>query len=219
MRILKCAAWVFFVLLGCKSAYARGELAELPTKAATPAGDSMGTSEPAVGLFERGRYEFNFSNGVLFSPFLATGHRPTINYTMTEVQFGYMLTEVRGTGWLRGNVELAGEGFASRIFDGDGSFIAGGTLWGRYNFVQPACRFVPYGQVGLGMVSTDISHRIVGQPFNFNIEVGLGTRYLLNEHWAVGLELRYQHISNADSGRHNLGINALGPILGVSYLF
>ena len=173
----------------------------------------------APNSIEDSRYEFNFSNGVLFSPFVATGHRPTINYTMTEVQFGYMLTPVRGTGWWRGNIELAAEGFASGIFEGDGSWIAGGTVWGRYNFVQPSQRFIPFGQLGLGMVSTDVEHKVVGQPFNFNIELGLGTRYQLCDHWSVNLEFRYQHISNADSGRHNIGINAAGPILGVSYLF
>jgi hypothetical protein len=35
----------------------------------------------------------------------------------------------------------------------------------------------------------------------------------------LNLECRYQHISNANTGKHNLGINAIGPLLGVSYFF
>ena len=170
-------------------------------------------------LFEHGRYEGGLSSGVMFSPFIATHLRPTINYTITAVQFGYMLSNVKGSGCLRGNFELAGEGFGSAIFDGAGSYIAGCTVWGRYNFVPAHSRFVPFGQIGLGLTSTDIDHKIVGQPFNFNIDVGLGTRYFLSEKWALTLEYRYQHISNANSGRHNLGINAHGPLLGVAYLF
>ena len=170
-------------------------------------------------LFEKGRYEAGLNSGALFSPFVATYERPTINYTVTAVQFGYMLSEVSGTNWLRGNFELLGEGFGSAIFQGPGSYIAGVTVWGRYNFVPAHSRFVPFAEAGLGLTSTDIDRGIVGQPFNFNLDLGLGTRYFLSAKWALTLEYRFQHISKANTGRHNLGINAHGPILGVAYLF
>lgn len=169
--------------------------------------------------FSRGRFEASLNSGALFSPFVAVAHRPTINYSITEIQLGYMLGDVKGDGWYRGNVELVGEGFGSGIFQGPGSFIAGATVWGRYNFVQPGWRFVPFFQAGAGLTSTDIPHRYVGQPFNFNLELGGGVRCFLTSRWAVNLEFRYQHISNANTGRHNLGINGAGPLLGVSYLF
>ena len=172
-----------------------------------------------TNLFDSLHYEATLTSGVLFSPFIANGGRPTINYTISEAQFGYILREPRGQGWLRGNFELLGEGFGSGIFDGPGGYIAGITLWARYNFVQPGWRFIPYAQAGAGATATDINPHIVGQTFNFNLDIGLGTRYLLNQKWAVLLEYRYQHISNANSGAHNLGINAHGPILGICYLF
>jgi opacity protein-like surface antigen len=193
---------------------------ELAPTRADEIGANISTNEASAGgLFENVRYEATLNNGVLFSPFLATGGRPTINYTITEVQVGYLLSEVKGHGWLRGNFELVGEGFGSAIFHGEGSFIAGVTFWLRYNFVPPGWRLVPYTQLGAGLTSTDITHKVVGQPFNFNLELGIGTRYLLSEHWGLNLEYRYQHISNADTGAHNIGINACGPIVGVSYLF
>jgi lipid A 3-O-deacylase len=177
-------------------------------------------TSPPDRLFAHGRYEAAFNSGVLFSPFLATHGRPTLDYTITSLQLGYMLGDVKGHGWWRGNFELAGEAFASDIFRGPGSYIAGGTLWLRYNFVpQKSPKLVPFVQGGAGMVSTDIDHRIDGQPFNFNLDVGLGVRYLAGQHWALSLECRYQHISNANMGHNNLGINAIGPILGVSYFF
>jgi hypothetical protein len=86
-------------------------------------------------LFERGRYEAAFTSGVLFSPFGPTRMRPTINYTVSAVQLGYMLEDVKGDGWWRGDFEVAGEGFGSAIYDGPGGYIAGGILWLRYNFV------------------------------------------------------------------------------------
>ncbi len=179
-------------------------------------GDELG---PIEDLFSSGRHEASLNTGVLFSPFIANGGRPIINYTITEAQFGYMLGGGLHHGALRGNFEVLGEGFGSAIFEGSGGYIAGMTLWARYNFLQPEWRFVPYIQAGAGLTATDIDRHIVGQTFNFNLEVGLGTRYLLTEKWALLVEYRYQHISNANTGAHNLGINAHGPIIGVSYLF
>jgi hypothetical protein len=173
----------------------------------------------ASALFEKGRFEGGLNSGVLFSPFVATYQRPTINYTFTGIQFGYMLSDVKGSGFFRGNFELAGEGFGCAIFDGPGSFIAGITVWGRYNFVPVKSRFVPFVQAGLGLTSTDIDREIVGQPFNFNLDLGVGTRYFVSQKWALTLEYRFQHISNANSAEHNIGINANGPLLGVTYLF
>lgn len=57
------------------------------------------------------------------------------------------------------------------------------------------------------------------QTFQFNLDIGIGTRYFLAEHWSINLGCRYQHVSNANTGTHNLGINAIGPLLGVSYFF
>jgi opacity protein-like surface antigen len=85
--------------------------------------------------------------------------------------------------------------------------------------VQPDWRFVPYVQGGAGLTATDISRGIVGQTFQFNLNIAAGTRYFLAERWCLNLECRYQHVSNANTGKHNLGINALGPFLGVSYFF
>jgi len=207
-RILIAAAWTLLFI------------SKVPLVHATDLGaDSATNGFSGEGLFERSRYEATLTSGVLFSPFLATGGRPTINYTITEVQFGYMLSDVKGRGWWRGNFELVGEGFGSAIFEGSGSFIAGITVWMRYNIVPPGWRLVPFAQAGMGLTSTDIDHKYVGQPFNFNLDLGIGTRYLLSEHWSLNLEYRFQHISNADMGQHNIGINGHGPVLGVSYLF
>ena len=170
--------------------------------------------------FQSGRFEAAVINGFYFSPFIATHNRPTIDYTYSGIQLGYMLGDVKGDGWRRGNFEVAGEAFGSAIVQGDGSFITGGTLWLRYNFVpQRTAKLIPFAEAGAGAVSTDISHDIVGQPFNFNLDMGLGARYFVSRNWALSLEYRFQHISNANTGNHNLGINSNGPFLGVSYFF
>jgi lipid A 3-O-deacylase len=205
-----CIAWGLLLLLDWPLALA-GEDA---------AAAAQGRALSPDHLFGRGHYEAAFTSGVFFSPFVATQNRPTIDYSFTGLQLGYMLSDVKGSGWWRGNFELAGEGFGSAVFEGPGGYIAGGTLWLRYNFLpRIAPRFVPYVQAGAGILSTDIDHGIVGQPFNFNLDLGVGARYFIARNWALSLEYRYQHISNANLGRNNVGINACGPVLGISCFF
>ena len=85
--------------------------------------------------FQRGRYEAAITGGALYSFSGPAVRRSTIDYSYSSLQLGYMLGDIEGDGWCRGNFELAGEAFGSAIFHGDGSYISGGTLWLRYNFV------------------------------------------------------------------------------------
>ncbi len=208
MKRMFKSGWVFLLVLLLASCAAR-------------AADDLysATSRSYTDFFAARQYEMAVNSGVLFSPFIATYKRPTIDYTVTTVELGYMLTDVKGSGVFRGNIELAGDLFGDIIFKGPGDYITGITIWGRYNFVQPGWRFVPYFQAGLGLTIADIDRSIVGQAFNFNLNLGAGTRYMLSPRWALDLEYRFQHISNANTGPHNLGINAQGPILGLSYFF
>jgi opacity protein-like surface antigen len=185
-----------------------------------PASAGTVTNLPSLGeLFQHGRYESSVTSGALFSPFVATSGRPQLNYTLSELQIGYMLSNVKESGWLRGNFEVAGEGFGGATFDGKGHYLSGITLWLRYNFVPERWRLVPYAQGGAGLTFTDFDRRLVGQTFNFNLGLGVGVRCFVARHWSVNLEYRYQHISNARLARQDLGVNAHGPMLGVSYFF
>ena len=44
-------------------------------------------------LFRCSRLEASLGSGCLFSPFAAIRNRPTLNYTLSELQLGYMLTD------------------------------------------------------------------------------------------------------------------------------
>lgn len=171
------------------------------------------------GFFRCGRFEASLASGCLFSPFAAIRNRPTLNYTISELQLGYMLTDVAGPSLWRGNWEVASGVFGGTAFEGAGDDVAGATLWLRYNFVPRQPRFAPYLHAGAGLTYTDINRRLVGQDFNFNLNLGAGLRYLLSSHWSVNLEYRYQHISNANLADRNLGVNAHGPMLAVSFFF
>lgn len=202
---LRCAACVLLpvaVLFCCE---ARASDAEL----------SLGPQD----YFHRGSFELNVDTAMLYSPVVATQGRQHVNYTLSQGQLGYMLSSPGGPGFLRGNFELFASGFGGAIVHGEGSYVAGGTVWLRYNFVPRGWRLTPYLQGGAGLTSTDVDRRLLGQNFNFNLDLGAGVRFMLSRHWAVNAELRYQHISNADMSNHNFGINALGPAAGVSCFF
>src|SRR3954471_2508267 len=71
------------------------------------------------------RYEMSLLSGAMFSPIGADNNRPTENYTLSGLQFAWMLTDVRGPGWLRGNWELPLEAMGGKVFDGKGSYVVG----------------------------------------------------------------------------------------------
>jgi hypothetical protein len=183
------------------------------------AGEPIVSPSPAEDCFRAGTLEGTADAGLLFSPFLATQNRPTLNYELTEVQLGYMLTPVHGSSFYRGNVELVGSIFDGWIVEGRGTYVAGATAWLRYNFVPRSAHLVPFVEAGAGVTSTDLDRRIEGQDFNFNLNLGIGARYFITRKWSVNLEYRYQHISNGNMSSRNLGVNADGPMLGVSYFF
>ncbi len=170
-------------------------------------------------IFQSGRYEVSLMSGLMFSPIGADRNRATEDYTVTGLQVGRMLSDVGGSGWYRGNWELALEAFGGAVVKGRGSYVAGGTLWARYNFVQPDWQVVPYFQMGGGAGGTDMDRRLIGETFNFNLDAAAGMRWFISEECALNLEFRYQHTSNATIAKHDLGINAVGPLVGISFFF
>ena len=80
-------------------------------------------------------------------------------------------------------------------------------------------RFVPFAQAGAGLTCSDVNRVLTGQNFNFNLDLGVGARYFVTRNCSVNLEYRYQHISNAKLSSRDLGVNAQGPILGISFFF
>jgi len=175
--------------------------------------------DPVDSFFHSGKCEASVLGGVMFSPVGADRHRPTVNYTLSGLQFGYMLTDAHEKSWYSGNVELLGEAFGGAVFDGKGSYIAGGTLWLRYNVVQRNLRLVPYLQGGVGAEGTDMNQDLIGQKFNFNLNVAAGVGWFVARDVSINAECLYQHISNAKLSSTDIGINAVGPVLGISYFF
>jgi lipid A 3-O-deacylase len=169
--------------------------------------------------FRFGWHEVSAGSSVYFTSVVRRFDHPEMNYAGGFLQTAYTLTSPDGDGPLRGSFQLALEAFGSGVYRGYGSYVAGGTLWCRYNFVQPGWRLVPFVEGGAGLTSMDIPHRYDGKDFNFNLELGGGARFFVTEHWSLNAEYRFQHISNADIWYRNVGVNTLGVTTGVSFYF
>lgn len=172
--------------------------------------------------FEKGRMEVQVGASYYFS-IGHSGSQPNVDDLGGLIRGGWMLSDIHGDGLLRGNWELLLEGSASGITKGPGSVLASGALLLRYNFVQPDTKWVPYFQLGGGGTYSDmhedLSQRLLGREWSFNLQGGLGTRYLWSDRCALFLECNFRHISNADTADRNVGLNSLGGVVGVSMFF
>ena len=203
--------------------------ASFPGAARAGAGGPTATAvQPAeAGPFERGAWEAEAGAGEFCSFSTTSAKRPTVDYQLEDVRLGIMYDSPRHAEWLhgllRGNTEFLLEGFGGPVTDGPGTYLAGVSVLGRYNFIQPGSRWIPYLQGGAGILDNDIfkSHpqREVGEAFEFELQADLGVRYLINEKWSISAEAGYRHVSNADLASRNQGLNSLGGLLQASYHF
>ena len=187
---------------------------------------SMITTVTEVDPFAKGGREVDVSAGFLYSPVVAKGGRPVMNYAQGDVSLGWMLTSPSPLfGWdcLRGNWEGLVNGFGAGITKGQGGFLAGGRLILRYNFVQPDVRWVPFFQIGAGGLGDNVylhqDQRLVGSGFEFTLVSECGLRYFITPKWAAMVTIDFEHISNANTACRNLGINAGGGMFGVGWFF
>jgi lipid A 3-O-deacylase len=189
---------------------------------AGPPEETGGAPVAAPGPFDRGTWEVEAGTG-FYGSFSTSAPRPTINFELSDLRLGWMYNSPSGSGWLRGNSEFLGEVLGGAVTKGPGTFLAGGALLYRYNFIQPGSRWVPYFQIQAGALGNDIYHgrrqREIGENFEFNLGAGPGIKYLINDQWSVAAELGYLHISDADLSTRNEGLNSLGGMLQVSYRF
>jgi lipid A 3-O-deacylase len=172
--------------------------------------------------FDKGRLEIQVGATGYFSLHNG-GSRPEVDDVGGLLRAGWMLSDVSGDGFFRGNWEFLIEGSASGIVEGPGDVLASGVLLLRYNFVQPDSKLVPYFQLGGGGTYSDMhedeTQRLIGSEWSFNLQAGLGLRYLWSDRCALFLEANYRHISNADTSDRNVGLNSVGGVVGVSLFF
>ena len=124
-------------------------------------------------------------------------------------QIGMVLTDEFDAGWFTGNLELLAEPLGARYSKPFTAYAFGGSLVLKYNFLSFG-QWMPFWDVGAGMLWTDLAPRIPeqSQRFNFVLETGPGLHFFVTEQFALTTSVRYHHISNANTGTRNVGLNA-----------
>jgi lipid A 3-O-deacylase len=177
-----------------------------------------------VELLPKGTTEIELLGGYFHSPVLATGgSRPEFDYAGADARVGKVLTDpILADTFLKGNFEMLLDVLGYGVTSGPGSYLVGGSLLFRYNFLA-AGHIIPYFQLGGGGLHSDAvedqSQRLIGADFEFILEAEVGVRIPINDKWSVRLEGGFEHISNADTAARNVGVNALGGRLGLGYTF
>ena len=133
-------------------------------------------------------------------------------------QIGIVVTDKIGLGLFSGAVEVLGEPVVASFHEPFSATLLGFSIIGRYNFLGFG-RWMPYWDFGAGISWTDLAPRISEQstPFEFLLETGPGLEYFVTQEFAVTGALKLHHISNANIGNRNTGINAALGLIGVTY--
>ena len=132
------------------------------------------------------------------------------------LRYGWVLTEPHGPGFLKGRFEYAVDGVPLFLV-----FQPANTAYGvgvnplglKWDFM-PHGRFVPYAELGGGILFTTHDVPRGTSSVNFTPGAALGTHIVTSEmNWS--LELRYMHISNAGLSSPNPGLNSVQVRLGI----
>ncbi len=177
-----------------------------------------GSFEEARDVVKRGTIEAGMATG-FWQGTTVIGHAQSSNRSAVFVlpRVGVMLTDPLGTGWWQGNVELLVEPLFARFTKPFAAEAAGGSFVVKYNFLSFG-RWMPFWDVGAGMIWTNLAPRIQEQstPFEFVLETGPGVHYFLTDRMTWTMGVRVHHISNGNIGDRNTGINAVLPYTGIS---
>ncbi len=149
----------------------------------------------------------------------AIGAGPSANrsavFAMPRV--GLVLTDPLGENWWQGNFEFLIQPVFARFTNPFAAEAAGGSFVLQYNLLSFG-RWMPFWDIGAGMIWTNLAPRIPEQStqFEFVLETGPGVQFFVTDRitWTMGV--RYHHISNANLGDRNTGINGVLPYVGIS---
>jgi hypothetical protein len=117
--------------------------------------------------------------------------------------------------WVQGNVELQLEGQLLFETEPRSGFGGGWAFALRYNFLRFGPLY-PFFEGGLGVVGIDFD---LEQPdgLNFVVQAGGGAHWRIARRFALTLQYRFHHISNADLRKTNPGINTQMVLVGPTF--
>jgi lipid A 3-O-deacylase len=182
--------------------------------------EELPVSPEARSIVQRGGIEVGAAVGYLqgVKVLWSDSANRSAGYLLPRI--GMVVTDQLGAGYLTGNVTLMLEPFYAAYYQPFGASAAGGALVVKYNFLSFG-RWMPYWDMGAGMLWTDLAPRIAEQstPFNFVLEAGPGLQYFATERIALTVGTRFHHVSNAGTGERNHALNSILTYVGMSFFF
>ncbi|MGQ0555462.1 MAG: acyloxyacyl hydrolase [Nitrospiraceae bacterium] len=188
------------------------------TQPCWPQSDNV--SPDARAILKRGTIEVGGAVGY-WEEFLfpTEAHSASRRAVFIMPKLGVVLTDEMGAGLLSGNLEVLVEPFYSRFQNSFSADMVGASLGMKYNLLSFG-RWMPFWDVGVGLLWTDLAPRIVedSSQVNFVLQTGPGVQYYVTTRMAVTVGVRYHHASNAGIGERNLGLDAVLPYAGASWI-
>ena len=133
----------------------------------------------------------------------------------------HQVTTNAGPGLLRGNLELTATMVGTVVVSGPESYFIGAAFGGRYNFVQPGARLIPFVELrgGAGACDSQGLYQSIQTDLTFTYLIGVGLRFDLNPRSSLTFSVTDQHLSNAWFANPDYGFDSLGATLGVQTHF
>jgi opacity protein-like surface antigen len=170
-------------------------------------------------LFGFGKMEVALTAGYGFA--IKVGGRTDdmndLEYVYVAPRFGIGISDIKGQDeWYRGSFELLVETPLLFQYEPGNGQAKGGSLLLRYNFL-PEDKFIPFVEIGGGIMSLDFDLEGQSDGFNFTLQGGTGLHYFIHERTALTGGWRWLHISNTGISSPNQGIDSSLFLVGISY--
>lgn len=161
--------------------------------------------EPKAGTGGRmpDRYGFSLEGATIYDPDFDRGFVLLTGFAL----FDY------GKVWNQDRPKELGfkvEAAAGGTIGADPRTVASAGMLALY-YLDPIAtpRLRPYLEGGIGLIYTDFRVEKQAYRFNFNPQLGIGTEFIQKNALADFVALRLHHLSNANLGRDNRGVNSL----------
>ena len=166
-------------------------------------------------LFRQGRLEL----GLQMGGGLALQHEPRDASVFAVLpRVGYVFYEVPRDFYVPGSFEVVLQPSYLTVFQDRTAHVGGLASLLKYNF-RTGTNFTPFLEAGAGVSLATIRVPREGTTFNFILQTGVGLQYAISDRHVLSFQWLYHHLSNADTGDHNLGLNTSLFLLGFSTLY
>ncbi|MGH9531020.1 MAG: acyloxyacyl hydrolase [Terriglobales bacterium] len=169
---------------------------------------------PSTSL-TKGTWEFGVWGGG------GTGFRGSTSdtrFTSFGFRIGRVMTGEYGSGWRRGNLELAADVMPVYLVFQNQTVYGGGvtTPIFRWNFTSRQ-KVAPFFEAGGGLLYTTSSVPPGTSRINFTPQGAFGFNVFTRERRSISFDARYAHISSAGLGSPNPGIDTVQFRIGFNW--